>query len=152
MQSQYDSWQKASHHTVATCNDCHLPHGFVAKYLAKAENGYNHSRGFTLQDFPEPIRITEKNADILQENCLYCHEQIVHGLVRSATVADDAVHCIHCHRDVGHGEQVGLGGPSELFTRTDGTGVAPRATAPRETRSRGAGPADAPARPGGIDE
>ncbi|MGB2693399.1 MAG: NapC/NirT family cytochrome c, partial [Thermodesulfobacteriota bacterium] len=31
MQSQYDSWQKASHHTVATCVQCHLPHGFVDK-------------------------------------------------------------------------------------------------------------------------
>ena len=47
MQPQYDSWQKASHHTVATCVDCHLPHTFVAKYLAKAENGYYHSKGFT---------------------------------------------------------------------------------------------------------
>lgn len=42
MQPQYDSWQKASHHTVATCVDCHLPHDFIGKYYAKAENGYHH--------------------------------------------------------------------------------------------------------------
>ncbi len=29
MNPQYDSWQKASHHTAATCVDCHLPHEFV---------------------------------------------------------------------------------------------------------------------------
>ncbi len=31
MQSQYDSWQKASHHGLATCVDCHLPHQGLAK-------------------------------------------------------------------------------------------------------------------------
>jgi hypothetical protein len=51
MNSEYDSWQKASHHTVAKCVDCHLPHDFVPKYLAKAENGMRHSYGFTFQNF-----------------------------------------------------------------------------------------------------
>src|SRR6187399_2129362 len=32
MQSQYDAWQKASHHEVAVCIDCHLPHSFFEKY------------------------------------------------------------------------------------------------------------------------
>ena len=39
MRSQYDSWQKASHHNWARCVDCHLPHDFVPKYIAKARNG-----------------------------------------------------------------------------------------------------------------
>src|SRR5688572_15685025 len=39
MQPEYDGWQKASHHTVAVCVDCHLPHAFIPKYYAKAENG-----------------------------------------------------------------------------------------------------------------
>lgn len=109
MWSQYDSWQKASHHTVATCVDCHLPHDFVGKYLAKAENGWNHSKGFTLQDFPEPIRITPKNARILQDNCLRCHADLVHA--QTGGRADDAPRCARCHGDVGHGERAGLGGP-----------------------------------------
>ena len=65
MREHFDTWQKASHHAVATCNDCHLPHDFVSKYLAKAENGFFHSKAFTLQDFPEPIRIKPRNARIL---------------------------------------------------------------------------------------
>ncbi|HEY0992014.1 MAG TPA: cytochrome c nitrite reductase small subunit, partial [Kofleriaceae bacterium] len=73
MRSQYDGWQKASHHGVATCVDCHLPHTFLAKYVAKASNGWHHSKGFTLQDFEEPIRIKPRNSDILQHNCLRCH-------------------------------------------------------------------------------
>lgn len=51
MRDLYDSWQNASHHATATCVECHLPTAFVAKYLAKAENGFWHSKGFTLQDF-----------------------------------------------------------------------------------------------------
>ena len=26
MNEQYDGWRHGSHHGVATCNDCHLPH------------------------------------------------------------------------------------------------------------------------------
>jgi len=103
MQSQYDSWQKASHHNWARCVDCHLPHDFVHKYVAKARNGWFHSKGFTLQDFPEPIAITPYNARILQENCVACHE----GLMDAIGTPE----CVHCHADVGHGEKAGLGGP-----------------------------------------
>lgn len=103
MNEQYDSWQKASHHTAAKCIDCHLPHRFVPKYLAKAENGYFHSKGFTFQDFHEPIMIKQKNAAILQANCLECHGDIVHELVSGATTDAQAVHCVHCHASVGHG-------------------------------------------------
>src|SRR5687768_12641931 len=46
MRPQYDGWQKASHHGTATCVDCHLPQGFFDKYLAKASNGWHHSKGF----------------------------------------------------------------------------------------------------------
>jgi cytochrome c nitrite reductase small subunit len=103
MNEQYASWTKAPHHAAAKCIDCHLPHDFVGKYVAKAENGYHHSRGFTLQDFHEPILIKERNAQILQENCLHCHEDFVHDIVRGSTTAEDAVRCVHCHRSVGHG-------------------------------------------------
>lgn len=91
MQSQYDSWQKASHHGVAVCIDCHLPVDFVGKYMAKASNGWHHSRAFTMQDFHEPIRITPGNAAILQENCLHCHQDMVHALVAGATTDRDAM-------------------------------------------------------------
>ena len=114
MQPQYDSWQKASHHAVATCVDCHLPHSFFSKYLAKAENGYHHSKGFTFQDFHEPIMIKSKNLHILQQNCLECHRDIVHQLVPGATTDTDAIQCVHCHQSVGHGEPAGLGGPDPI--------------------------------------
>jgi cytochrome c nitrite reductase small subunit len=103
MNSEYDSWQKASHHTVAKCVDCHLPHEFIPKYLAKAENGMRHSYGFTFQNFHEPIHIQRLGSRILQTNCMKCHEGMVHNLVAGSTTDQDAVTCVHCHSDVGHG-------------------------------------------------
>jgi cytochrome c nitrite reductase small subunit len=103
MNDQYASWQKGPHHAVAKCIDCHLPHEFLPKYLAKAQNGYYHSKGFTLQDFHEPIMIKPHNASILQESCLRCHGEFVHTIVQGSKTAADSVQCVHCHRGAGHG-------------------------------------------------
>lgn len=111
MQRQFDSWQSASHHTVAKCVDCHLPHGFIPKYLAKAENGYRHAEKFTAQDFEEPITIKKRGQDILQRNCVSCHEGLVHDIAGGPRGALDELRCTHCHAGVGHGERAGLGGP-----------------------------------------
>jgi cytochrome c nitrite reductase small subunit len=117
MRPQYDSWQKSSHHGVAVCVDCHLPESLLPKLMTKASNGYHHSKGFTLQDFAEPIRIKPGNAAVLQQNCLRCHEDMVHQLVAGATTDRDAVTCVHCHYGVGHGETAGLG-PSSSKDRS----------------------------------
>src|SRR5471032_622729 len=103
MREQYDGWQHASHHAHATCVDCHLPHDFVGKYVAKAENGFWHSKGFTLQDFPEPIRIKKKNAHILQANCVHCHQDLVSDLAGHGAFTDGSNNCVRCHLSVGHG-------------------------------------------------
>jgi len=110
MQPQYDGWLKASHHAVATCNDCHLPTDFAGKWWTKASNGWHHSKGFTLQDFHEPIRIKPGNGRVLQENCLRCHADLVHA-VAPGFDGPGAVACVHCHATVGHGPVAGLGGP-----------------------------------------
>jgi len=109
MRPQYDSWSKGSHHAVAKCVDCHLPHEFIPKYIAKADNGYRHSKAFTLQDFHEPIQITPRNSRILQNNCVTCHGELVHPLVAGSSTARNAISCVHCHADVGHGPTAGLG-------------------------------------------
>lgn len=112
MQPQYDSWQKASHHTSATCVECHLPHAFVPKYLAKAENGWKHSSAFTLQNFHEPIYIKGRNIQSLQDNCVRCHGDLTHPQLTSGRTEGDALPCVHCHAGVGHGQKAGLGGPA----------------------------------------
>jgi cytochrome c nitrite reductase small subunit len=114
MNDEYDAWRKGPHHAAATCHDCHLPQEFVAKNIAEARNGYNHSTGFTFQPaspdrpgarqfFHEPIRIKDMNSQILQDNCLRCHGNLVAEVVRGSTWADNAIRCVHCHASVGHG-------------------------------------------------
>ena len=141
MEPQYAGWQKSSHHAVARCIDCHLPHSFVPKYLAKAENGYRHGKLFTTQTFEEPITVKPAGQAILQANCERCHAELVHEIVSledfevDARAAADrvtpdrgALQCVHCHWTVGHGERAGLGGPArgdELPTMRNEHGTDP---------------------------
>lgn len=110
MNDQYAGWQRSSHHAVATCNDCHTPHGFFGKYFTKALNGWHHSKAFTTGDFHEPIRIGARNRGITEQQCRHCHEQLTSLQLASerATGRDvhaetgDGLSCIRCHDSVGH--------------------------------------------------
>lgn len=104
MNEQYEGWLKSSHHTVATCNDCHTPHNLIGKYTTKAINGFNHSWAFTTEDFHEPIQITERNHRITEEACRYCHAEIVQAIDRHGNTGKegDALSCVKCHLSVGH--------------------------------------------------
>ncbi len=103
MNDEYAAWQRGPHGAAANCVDCHLPHALATKWLAKGSHGYRHSKGFTLQDFHEPVRITPGDAEIVQENCLRCHGDFVHEMTALPMRADDPVRCVQCHRRIGHG-------------------------------------------------
>jgi cytochrome c nitrite reductase small subunit len=107
MRDHYDGWQKSSHHAVAVCNDCHIPHdSFIGKWYVKASNGYHHSKAFTLRDFHEPIRIRPGNAAVLEANCLRCHEALVDQITAHGGLGldeNDLYGCVRCHRSAGHG-------------------------------------------------
>jgi cytochrome c nitrite reductase small subunit len=107
MRDHYDGWQKASHHTAAVCNDCHIPHdSFVGKWYVKGSNGYHHSKAFTFQDYHDPIRIKPANAAVLEANCIRCHPGLVDQITSHGGLGldeNDLYGCVHCHRDVGHG-------------------------------------------------
>ena len=79
MRDPYDGWQKASHHAVATCVDCQLPHDTLRKYAIKAENGDAHSKAFTLQHFPEPIRLRPMSLRVVNGTCSDCHRELVNA-------------------------------------------------------------------------
>jgi cytochrome c nitrite reductase small subunit len=103
MQEQYNGWQKSSHHTVATCNDCHTPHDIIGKYTVKASNGFWHSYYFTLGGFHEPIQIKGSNLKVTEQACRYCHQEMVESITVSHRQEEiDQVSCISCHRNVGH--------------------------------------------------
>lgn len=109
MQTHYDTWTKSSHHGVATCNDCHLPHDFAGKWLTKADNGFFHSLAFTTGNFHEPIQIKERNRRVTQHACLYCHGDFVDHML-PVEKNGEMQSCVHCHGDVGHaGRESGFG-------------------------------------------
>ena len=101
MRDEFDAWQKSSHHSVATCNDCHVPVDFVGKYLTKMDHGWRHSKGFTLNDFHEPIQITAGSLAVVEANCLRCHGDLVHQIATSPR--GESTNCVHCHGGIGHG-------------------------------------------------
>lgn len=103
MRPEHDSWQKASHHGHAVCVDCHIPHEMPEKLLVKAENGFWHSLRFTLQNYPDPIRIRPKNRDVLVANCIRCHGDFVAHVNEGGAEEPGALACLRCHMSVGHG-------------------------------------------------
>lgn len=112
MRPQYDDWSHGSHKAFAVCNECHLPHTNVAaKLYIKAMNGWNHGKAFTLQNFPEPIRIKPTNSVVLEENCIRCHAPVVENIISHGTLGvptdpvqgADLYGCVRCHQAVGHG-------------------------------------------------
>jgi len=104
MTEHYDSWVKSSHTNVATCNDCHLPHNFVGKWVVKADNGFFHSLAFTTNNFHEPIQIKPRNARVVQNACLHCHADFVHSMF-PAEEGRGMLQCVHCHADAGHAKR-----------------------------------------------
>lgn len=101
MQGHFDSWQHSSHQHVAVCNDCHLPHDPIGKWIVKGDNGFFHSLAFTLENFHEPIQIKPRNRRVTQSACMHCHSSFVHQTF-TAKIQDESFSCVHCHSDVGH--------------------------------------------------
>ena len=101
MRDQFEDWNHSSHKTFAVCNDCHAPHGFVDKWLAKGINGWNHSLAFTTGNFSDPIRIKEFNSKIVQSNCVFCHQGLVSEIYHPGS--KQKRFCFDCHDNIGHG-------------------------------------------------
>ena len=89
-------------------------------------NGNRVRRSATVQSFPEPLRITPRNARRVQHNCVACHRDLVGDVLTAGGAAHGKeLDCVHCHAGVGHGETTGLGGPE----RRDEIEAAERAAA-----------------------
>ena len=103
MQDHFDAWTRASHRAVAVCNDCHTPPGFIPKYITKAQNGFWHSFYFTTGRYPDPLRITPRNARVTETACRTCHGELTESIdVGHRGGAGKGVSCAACHSDVGH--------------------------------------------------
>ena len=102
--SAYESWYRGAHKNWAKCTDCHLPHdNLVAFYLEKGRQGMNDATAFISGHYPETFRANEVTNEIVQENCIHCHEDAVETMLAGAQPFDR--NCWDCHRYIAHGER-----------------------------------------------
>ncbi|MCE3037591.1 cytochrome c nitrite reductase small subunit [Helicobacter sp. faydin-H20] len=106
MHEVYDDYNKSSHKAVARCIDCHLPHTFFRKWVAKAESGLGHMMVFTFEkNLPTHFEANEKTKKWVQENCISCHKDYVENITNPTLKAqhqDQSLSCVSCHKNVGH--------------------------------------------------
>ena len=103
MDAAYEGWYHSTHSSWATCVDCHAPHAFIPKYLFKAYSGYNHVTGFLFKEHPVILRAKPLSKDIVQDNCIGCHETAVEDIAFG--FMNEERYCFECHRTVAHGER-----------------------------------------------
>ena len=101
MQGHLDGWIKASHRSVATCNDCHTPGNVFAKYFTKADHGFFHSLAFTTGQFQDHIQMKPRSERVTKNACLKYHQDIVHD-IDTMSRPGEKLSCIRCHANVGH--------------------------------------------------
>ena len=105
MNEQYSGWIKSSHHSAATCNDCHTPHNLLGKYAVKASNGFFHSFYFTTGKYPDTIQITKFDREVVEGACRHCHAAITQAIDgNNVHGSAEGIHCTRCHLSVGHAE------------------------------------------------
>ncbi len=109
MAPQYATWSHSSHREETDCNSCHVPHNnFLNKYYFKAKDGLRHATIFTLRAEPQVIFIKEAGQQVVQNNCIRCHE---HLLTDSRMMVFSEMNqreresrqCWECHRETPHG-------------------------------------------------
>lgn len=109
MNPQYATWNHSSHREWTNCNDCHVPHeNAFKKYFFKAKDGSRHAYMFTFRLEPEVIRITPASAEVVQNNCIRCHEHVNEKVNTQVAYQQVKEHgqgklCWECHREVPHG-------------------------------------------------
>ena len=109
MVPQYATWNHSSHREFTSCNECHVPHNnFFSHYYFKAKDGFRHATIFTLRAEPQVIHIKEAGVQVVQNNCIRCHS----NLINSASLMVQNVNhktnretrlCWECHKETPHG-------------------------------------------------
>ena len=109
MAPQYATWSHSSHREKAHCNDCHVPHNNIFnKYFFKAKDGIRHATMFTLRLEPQVIKIKHAGREVVQQNCIRCHENLLEDdAVKPLTTQAPSMRaerkCWECHRETPHG-------------------------------------------------
>jgi cytochrome c nitrite reductase small subunit len=96
MESNYEAWSHAGAHRRGTCVDCHLPNeNRGAHALWKTISGLKDAAMFYSGRVPDHIKITAHGKEVLQANCIRCHETTVMFINHERR-------CWECHRRISH--------------------------------------------------
>jgi len=102
MESQYEAWFHAGAHRRQKCIDCHLPNDHFANHLVwKSLDGLKDAAKFHLGLVSDDMRISAHGAQVVQANCLRCHEETM------ARTKEDRK-CWDCHRRLSHKRAGGI--------------------------------------------
>ncbi|OIQ75066.1 denitrification system component NirT [mine drainage metagenome] len=138
----------------ATCNDCHVPHGYIPNYLAKFSLWRDYWGHFVTHSIGTKEKFEAKRYELAKKvwlymksndsrECRYCHtttkmdpdRQTEVAKKRHALMRTENITCVDCHYAIAHTEPDGPG-PMELNgpAPTPAPVVAP-ASAPAEVAS-----------------
>lgn len=96
MEAEYEAWIHVGAHRRKQCVDCHLPNENLAvHYVWKAIDGMKDVLVFYSWTVPDRIELTSHGAEVLQANCVRCHEMTV-SLISAERK------CWSCHRRISH--------------------------------------------------
>jgi cytochrome c nitrite reductase small subunit len=96
MEAQYEAWMHSGAHRRKDCVDCHLPNeNKFVHYLWKSIDGLKDLIVFHSGQVPEQITISSHGREVLQNNCIRCHETTV-------MVINTDRQCWNCHKRISH--------------------------------------------------
>ena len=120
----------------ATCNDCHVPHGYITNYLAKLNLFNDYWGHFVTHSIDTKEKFEAKRHELaakvwvyMKDNdsreCRHCHttakmdaeKQTEKAKARHEKLRTENLTCIDCHFGIAHAEPSGPG-PKELFSAT----------------------------------
>jgi len=120
----------------ATCNDCHVPHGYIPNYLAKFALFNDYWGHFVTHSIDTKEKLEAKRPELAQKvwrymksndsrECRACHtvtkmdsdKQSDKAKARHAKlVTDPSITCVDCHFGIAHTEPAGPG-PQEMTAK-----------------------------------
>lgn len=100
MEEQVETYLHSAHRLGASCGDCHIPHSLVPGAFYKAYTGTKDLLGVMLDKDPFHIQTSKIGRDIIQENCLRCHNDLLEEV--GDTKREGGQYCFDCHRSTPH--------------------------------------------------
>ena len=96
MEKQHTAYMHSGAHRRIRCVDCHLPNENPAvHYIWKGIDGMKDAIHFYSGKVPEHIKLSVHGAEVLQANCIRCHEELV-------SMINTEKRCWNCHRSITH--------------------------------------------------